>query len=409
MSMFDILPKAEPDPFFVLNDLYAKDTNASKVNLGIGIYHDDTGKKPYLPSVTTELHEFFTSAQSKALQAEYLPINGHKEFNALTKSLVFGEEIATKCGERIGQIQSPGGTAALFLAAELLIKELKLKTIHMSEQTWANHKNIFGRAGAHISFYPYQNKISNTLDFDAMCSYFLSLTEKSVILLHASCHNPTGIDPSHDQWKTILDIAQSKNFILLFDNAYQGLGDGVDEDAYPMREAARRNLEFLVATSFSKSMSLYHHRTGVLSIVSQDRSLTENTVELIKAQVIRASYSNPPILGAYIAANILSDDSKKSAWLNELSSMRIRVSRMRQELVQGLTSKGFDASSLGFQKGMFSFTGLTKEEVLSARNDSGIYMTLDGRANIAGLNPKNIGYVIDTLAKIFLTRNKIAA
>lgn len=409
MSIFNTLPKADPDPFFVLNDLFAKDSNQSKVNLGIGIYNDNAGKKPYLFSVVDELQEFVAQAKSKTLQAEYLPINGHKEFDLYAKELVFGDEISSSLGDKIGQIQSPGGTGALYLAAELLVKELKLSTIHMSEQTWANHRNIFGRSGATISYYPYQNKETNLLDIEEMLKYFSKIPDKSVILLHSSCHNPTGIDPTQAQWEKILDIAQSKKFILLFDNAYQGLGEGVEEDVYAIREAARRGLEFLVATSFSKSMSLYHHRTGVLSIVGNEVSLTANTLELIKAQIIRASYSNPPILGSFAAARILGDKDKKAAWIGELTSMRERISQMRSELVSGLIGKGIEASSLGFQKGMFSFTGLTKDEVLEARNQFGIYMTLDGRANIAGLNSNNIEYVVNAFSCIFQKRSKLAA
>lgn len=399
VSFLSTLQEASPDPFFILNDLFSKDQRPEKVNLGIGIYRTEEGKTPLMNVFLDEVAAFVERARAGNINAGYLGIEGLEAFRAEIPRLILSSESRSLKEGRVQVIQSLGGTGGMFLGAKLLAQELSFKQVFVSDPTWTNHMNIFDRAGFQISTYPYRDVDTNELAFDRMLSAIKEMPRGSVILFHPSCHNPTGIDPTESQWAEILDLVHKQELFPFFDCAYQGLGEGVDEDVFPIRAADSMGLEFLVAVSFSKNLSLYQQRLGALMIVGNEKDSLNNGVETIKSRVIRASYSNPPALGAIGAANILSDEKKRALWLVELQGIRDRLKEMRQSFVRALAKRGLPSEHIAKQKGMFSFTGLNKTQVLELREKFGIYMTTDGRANLAGLNRQNIDYVADSVLK----------
>lgn len=397
VSFLSTLQEATPDPFFILNDLYSKDPNKDKVNLGIGIYRTEDGKTPLMSVFLDELVEFVERARAGKINAGYLGIEGLGAFCAEVPRLVLSEESRSLKEGRVQVIQSLGGTGGMFLGAKLLAQELSFKQVFVSDPTWSNHMNIFDRAGFQISTYPYRDIETNELAFDRMLSAIKEMPRGSVILFHPSCHNPTGIDPSESQWAEILDLVHKQELFPFFDCAYQGLGEGIDQDVFPIRAADSMGLEFLVAVSFSKNLSLYQQRLGALMVIGNEKDALNKGVEIIKARVIRASYSNPPALGAIGAAAIMSDEKKKQTWLLELKVIRDRLKDVRSKFVSALSKRGLASEHIAKQKGMFSYTGLTKTQVLELRDKYSIYMTTDGRANLAGLNNLNIDYVADAI------------
>ena len=398
VSFLSTLQEATPDPFFILNDLYSKDPKKEKVNIGIGIYRTEEGKTPLMSVFLDELVAFVERARAGEINAGYLGIEGLSAFRAEVPRLVLSDESRAIKEGRVQVIQSLGGTGGMFLGAKLLAQELSFKQVFVSDPTWSNHMNIFDRAGFQISTYPYRDIETNELAFDRMLSSIKEMPRGSVILFHPSCHNPTGIDPTEAQWAEILDLVHKQELFPFFDCAYQGLGEGVEEDVFPIRAADSMGLEFLVAVSFSKNLSLYQQRLGALMVVGNEKDALHNGVEVVKARVIRASYSNPPALGATGAAAIMLDDKKKQAWFLELKEIRDRLKDVRGKFVSALSKRGLASEHIAKQKGMFSYTGLSKTQVLELRDKYSIYMTTDGRANLAGLNSSNIDYVADAIS-----------
>lgn len=399
-SFLSAIGEATPDPFFVLNDLFAKDSNPNKVNLGIGIFKAETGKTPFMNVFLDEVAAFLEDARALRVTAEYLPIQGLQGFLQSTAELVLTPQSKALKEGRVGMVQTVGGTGALFVGGELLCQEMGFKEIYMSDPTWVNHHNLFLRAGFTIRHYPYRNPATNRFDLDAMIVDLKKAPKNSVILLHAACHNPTGIDPTESDWKEILKVIAERGCIPFFDSAYQGLGKGIDEDAFAIRHAESLGLEFLVAVSYSKNMSMYRQRLGALFIVGNEAKAVQNGIELVKGKILRAAWSNPPSIGAMAVANILTNPQKKKLWLGELTEVRERIVKLRKEFIAQLEAKGIPVPSLVPQLGMFSFTGLSTPQVMSLREKFGIYMTNDGRVNLAGLSEKNLPYVTDAVAKV---------
>jgi len=365
MNFFNNLEELPPDPLFGIQRAYEEDKRPTKVNLSIGTYKTDELKPYILPSVKRAEEALFQQEMSK----DYLPILGLHSFIQGTKELIFGKNPSDIFGA-----QTVGGTSALCIAANLLYKAGHHK-IYISDPTWGNHPHIFKEAGMEVERYHYFDKIKP----------FESMEEGSVLLLQPCCHNPTGCDYSKEEWVELFEIIKTRKLLPIFDIAYQGFGDGVEADAQVVRNFADLGLSFMVAASYSKNFGLYRERVGAFFMKHHD--VKRLTTQLSMA--IRGIYSNPPAHGAEIVAHILMTAELKKQWLFELEEMRKRILSMRGLLVREL--KGFEF--MLEQKGMFSYTKLKREQVLSLRDEFGIYMTLDGRINVAGLNPKNIGYV----------------
>ncbi len=393
MSFFQSLSPLPEDPIFGLQAAFLKDTNKNKVNLGIGAYRDALGN----PLVFTAVHAAEEWILKNNLNKEYLPIAGEKAYINETAKLVFGEENTRLAQGSIFGVQTVGGTNALRVGGELL----QNKTIYIPNLTWANHKQVFTRAGLKVEEYPYYNFSTHTFDFPALSAAIRKIPAGSVIVLHGTSHNPTGLNPSLEQWKILSHLIQDQKILPFIDMAYQGFGSGMEEDAQPLRYFVEQNLDLLVSYTYSKNMGLYGERVGAFFAVAQNREEAEKIGTHIK-QIIRSMYSNPPLQGARIATTILQSSELKKEWLGELKSMRERVSEMRTAFVDTLLSKAqnthFAFMNQG-QTGLFSYSGITSEQVLRLRQELGLYLP-DGRINLAGLNWNNMDYVTDALLSI---------
>lgn len=381
------------DPIFGLTAAFRKEANPKKVNLGVGAYRTASGEPLVLSSVRTAEQMLL----DKKLNKEYLPIDGDADFVRLTSELIFGGLATTL---PIFGAQMVGGTGSLRMGAEYLALG-EQRVIYLPNPTWANHKNIFGRTGLVVQHYPYYNSDTAELDFSGMCQALNAAPKGSVILLHGCCHNPTGIDLTLDQWGQLSSIVKSRGLIPFFDLAYQGLGEGLDADAAAVRLFAEQGHELVVSYSFAKNFGLYNERVGFLAIVTTSPTAANVVGKQLKT-LIRGSYSNPPSQGERIVCTILQSETLKSDWLNELELMRNRVIEMRKTLVSNLQTRGHRGNyhTLMHQKGLFSYGLLQGEEVQRLRQEFAIYCPDDGRINVAGLNPQNIGYVIDAIESV---------
>lgn len=388
MNFFETVPLTPPDPIFGVAAKFNADQREKKVDLTIGIYQTAQGRNETLDVV----RETDIGLAAHEPNKVYLPISGDTVYRQLSKRLVFGNHCND---ERIFVAQSVGGTGALRVGAEFLL-EYSTKTVYLPNPTWANHKSIFLHAGYELAYYPYFK--DNQVDFIGMLDALREAPAKSIVLLHAACHNPTGCDLSKEQWGELSDLIKKRSLIPFFDFAYQGFGEDIDTDAYAIRLFEANGHEMLVASSYSKSFGLYGERVGCLFIVSSHSKEVGST---IMAQ-IRASYSNPPRHGAIIVAHILHSSELSEKWQKELYHMRDRIKALRSELTDKLSQKlpEKDWSYLEKQKGMFSFSGLTEHQVQRLAEDKGIYMTKNGRMNICGLNQKNIDYVTESFAEV---------
>jgi len=392
-SRFSFVNEAPSDPILGLTEEYKKDKNPSKVNLGVGVYYNDEGKIPILNSVSESLKLIYEKAQEK----NYLPIDGLPEFKKNIANLVFGENSTSL---NIATFQSLGGTGALKIGADFLKSIFPENEVYISDPSWANHNGIFSGSGFKVNKYPYYSASTNNLDFENMCNYFNNLRDNSIIVLHACCHNPTGIDISLNQWEKLADIFENRRLIPFFDMAYQGFGTDIENDAFPIRLFSKRELSLLVANSFSKSMSLYGERIGSLNILCKNSQEKINIESQVKT-FIRANYSNPPITGGLIVNTILNSVELKKMWKSELAEMNSRIKNTRKNFTEKLNNKtqqNFDF--LNTQSGMFSFSGITEEKVNSLKNDYSVYMIKNGRICVAAINSKNIEYVSDSIAAV---------
>jgi aspartate aminotransferase len=394
MAIFNSLSKAPEDPILGLTQAFKSDSRENKVNLGVGAYRDAEGKSMVLNCVRKAEQILF----EKQLGKEYLPICGNPDFIKETVKLVFGSECDHS---RIVGVQTIGGTGALRLGGEFLIRNHFSSNLYLSDPSWDNHTPIFQKSGFKVDSFPYYDARHFRLNFTAMLDAIRSMPTGSTILLQACCHNPTGIDPSFEQWEELSALIKQRKIIPYLDLAYQGFDQGLEEDARVVRMFMDQHQEMLVASSFSKNLGLYGERVGHLAIVCADKSTAETVNSQIK-QIIRGSYSMPPLHGQRIVTTILQSESLKSEWQEELSNMKLRINEMRRSLLDKLSAKGKQQqfAYLSAQNGIFSLSGLNPEQVQKIRKDFGIYMLANGRINVAGLNNQNIDYFTESLLSI---------
>ncbi|MGQ9903114.1 MAG: amino acid aminotransferase [Anaerolineae bacterium] len=395
--MFETLPMAPADPILGLTEAFNKDPNPNKINLSVGVYKDAEGKTPVFRSVKR--------AEERILQREtsknYMPIEGAPDYARAVQALVMGADHPAMSEKRVATVHTPGGTGALRVAGDFIKQMLPGRTVWLSNPTWPNHPNVFKAAGLPIDTYPYFDAAANALDFDAMTAKLKTLPEGDIVLLHGCCHNPTGIDPTPEQWQVIDEILDARKLLPLIDFAYQGLGDGLDEDAAGVRALCRPGREMFICSSFSKNFGLYNERVGALTVVAANEQGAQIALSQLKA-CIRANYSNPPAHGAAIVSTILNDAGLRAEWESEVKDMRDRINGMRTLFVDTLKAKGVqrDFSFLKQQRGMFSFSGLTKEQVETLRQKYAIYILGSGRINVAGMTESNMELLCNAIADV---------
>ncbi|NHB96983.1 amino acid aminotransferase [Photorhabdus stackebrandtii] len=395
--MFEKITAAPADPILGLADTFRSDPRTNKINLGIGVYKDETGKTPVLTSVKKAEQYLLENEATK----NYLPISGLVEFGIVTQELLFGKDHPVVTDKRARTAQSPGGTGALRIAADFIAKQTNAKQVWISNPTWPNHKNVFSAAGLEVREYKYYDAEKHALNFEDMLASLSDVQAGDVVLFHGCCHNPTGIDPTPAQWAKLAEMSAEKGWLPIFDFAYQGFAKGLNEDAEGLRIFAKNHNELIVASSYSKNFGLYNERVGACTIVAGDSNTAEKAFSQAKA-IIRANYSNPPSHGASVVATILSNEELKAAWEQELTTMRERIQRMRQLFVNTLQEKGAkqDFSFIINQNGMFSFSGLTKEQVERLRTEFGIYAVSSGRINVAGLTLENMAPLCEAIVAV---------
>ena len=397
MSIFSAVALAPRDPILGLNEQFNSDTNPSKVNLGVGVYSDDSGKLPLLSCVLAAEQTMLSAPKPRG----YLPIDGMAAYVSAVKSLVFGADSEPVLSGRLATVQTLGGTGGLKVGADFL-KSLKTGAkVLISDPSWENHRALFGGADFSIGTYRYYDAATRSIDFDGMLSDLNAAGPGTVVLLHACCHNPTGYDLSPAQWDQVIITLKTRNLLPFLDMAYQGFSAGLVEDSEVIRKFAASGLVFCVANSFSKSFSLYGERVGALSVLCRTADEATRVLSQLKS-VVRANYSNPPTHGAAIVAAVLSSPALRTQWEAELGDMRVRIKTMRQRLADGLQAAGItqDMSFITRLVGMFSYSGLSKDQMVRLRQEFGIYGTDTGRICVAALNSKNIDYVCASIARV---------
>jgi len=395
-SIYADVSYCPPDGIFEVTKRFKADTRPHAVNLGIGVYKGSDGETPAFDVVRTAEKALATLD----IRPGYLPIAGDPKLKGIVPELVFGADSASLREERVLSIHTPGGTGALALGARFLHTVLGKENIYVSDPTWGNHINIFEKAGLSIHKYPYYNRESGELDFVKMTEVLSQVPEGAVVLLHACCHNPTGVDPSEKQWREIAQIFKENKLSPFFDFAYHGFGKGLLEDSRVIKVFFDEfGLEGQVAYSFSKSMSLYERRTGALMMVGASLQDLKNVQGHLEADV-RGLYSNPPADGARIVGSILSDPEQKEKWIVELTGYRERIQKMRALLINGLGDRGHDLSAVKDQNGMFSYIGLKPEEVEMLAVDYAVYALPTGRLCVAALTENNMEHVVSSIADV---------
>jgi aromatic-amino-acid transaminase len=388
---------AARDPILGLNEAFAADSRPGKVNLGVGVYCDDAGKIPLLAAVRQAEAQRTAAAPARG----YLPIDGIAQYNLAVQTLLFGPASPLIADRRVATVQALGGTGALKVGADLLKRFVPGAKVWISDPSWENHRALFEGAGFEVGTYPYYDAGSHGVRFDEMLSTLAGLPERSIVVLHACCHNPTGVDLTDGQWAKVVDACKAGGLIPFLDIAYQGFGDGIDADASAVRRFAGAGIDFLVASSFSKSFSLYGERVGALSFVAQDTDEAARVLSQLK-RVVRTNYSNPPTHGGSVVSTVLNSPELRALWEQELAGMRDRIRAMRTGLVERLAARGVkrDFGFVAKQRGMFSYSGLTSAQVDRLRDEFGIYAVSTGRICLAALNSRNIDYVADAIAKV---------
>ncbi len=397
MSFFHNIPLLPEDPILSLPAAFAAERNPTKVNLGIGAYKSAEGASLVLTCVRAAENQII----QKQLLKDYLPIDGDPEFIRLSLPVILGKEIIQKNGDSIFGIQTLGGSCALRIGGEFLARNLT-KNIFISQPSWHNHKTIFEAAGLSVGSYPYYDFEKRKLDFSGMLQAISNIPKNSAILLHASCHNPTGFDPSPEQWKELSALIKKQGILPFFDMAYQGFGQDMDQDAYSVRSFIEDGHEILLAYSFSKNLGLYGERVGMLIGATSDSKDIPSILSQLKFS-IRGMYSNPPLQGVRIVSTILRSPELTGDWKNELKNMCERVFEMKKALHAALLVKSKNQRSFSEmleQKGIFMFCGLNPAQVERLRVEKGIYMPSNGRINVAGLNTQNIDYVAEALLSV---------
>ncbi len=397
MSFFSAVEMAPRDPILGLNEQFAADPNPAKVNLGVGVYYDDQGKLPLLACVQAAEQAMMAIPTARG----YLPIDGIAAYDAGVKALVFGADSEPVQSGRVATVQAIGGTGGLKIGADFLKKLNPNAEVLISDPSWENHRALFSSAGFVVKNYRYYDAAKRGVDFDGMLADLSGAATGSVVVLHACCHNPTGYDITPAQWDQVVSVCQSRGLVPFLDMAYQGFGYGLTEDGAAVQKFVAAGMSFFVSTSFSKSFSLYGERVGALSVLCESKDEAARVLSQLKI-VIRTNYSSPPSHGGAVVAAVLSKPEWRALWESELGGMRVRIKAMRQKLVDGLKAAGVqqDMSFITSQIGMFSYSGLSRDQMVRLRTEFGVYGTDTGRMCVAALNSKNIDYVCAAIAKV---------
>ncbi|NDP64048.1 amino acid aminotransferase [Polaromonas sp.] len=397
MSLFTAVEMAPRDPILGLNEQFGADTNPAKVNLGVGVYYDDNGKLPLLECVQIAEKQMMEAPKARG----YLPIDGIAAYDSAVKGLVFGADSEPVASGRVATVQCIGGTGGLKVGADFLKRLNPDAKVLISDPSWENHRALFTNAGFTVESYPYYDAATRGINFDGMLAALNAAPAGTVVVLHACCHNPTGYDITAAQWDQVVAAVKANNLVAFLDMAYQGFGYGLEEDGAAVGKFVAAGLDFFVSTSFSKSFSLYGERVGGLSVVCESKEEAGRVLSQLKI-VIRTNYSNPPIHGGTVVAMVLNTPELRALWEKELGEMRVRIKAMRQKLVDGLKAAGVkeDMSFITQQIGMFSYSGLSKDQMVRLRSEFGVYGTDTGRMCVAALNSKNIDYVCASIAKV---------
>ena len=395
--MFEAISMAPQDPILGLTEAFQQDARPSKINLSVGVYQDASGKTPILESVKLAEKQLLETETSKG----YLKIDGAPDYGKRIQELLFGADSELLAAGCVATSHTPGGTGALRVAGDLIHQQFPKAKLWLSQPTWPNHPKVFAAAGVETAGYPYFDKGANALDWDALCSALSSIPAGDVVLLHGCCHNPTGIDPTPEQWKEIASIVRKQGVLPLIDYAYQGFAEGLKEDTAVLDAFCTPGSETLICSSLSKNFGLYRERVGAFTLVAGSKEAAQAMQSQVKA-AIRANYSNPPAHGASIATTILGSGELRSMWEAELAGMRGRIHEMRQLFVETLQKCGVkqDFSFITKQRGMFSFSGLNPEQVEKLRDDAGIYIVGSGRINVAGMTTDNMQPLCEAIAKV---------
>jgi aromatic-amino-acid transaminase len=394
MSLFTAVEMAPRDPILGLNEQFATDTNPNKVNLGVGVYFDDNGKLECVQAAEKQM-----MADPKA--RGYLPIDGIAAYDQAVKNLVFGTGSEPVTSGRVATVQCIGGTGGLKIGADFLRHLNPQAKVLISDPSWENHRALFSQAGFTVESYPYYDAATRGINFTGMLAALNAAPAGTVVVLHACCHNPTGYDITPEQWDQVIATVKAKALVPFLDMAYQGFGYGIKEDGMAVQKFVDAGLTFFVSTSFSKSFSLYGERVGALSVLCTDKEEASRVLSQLKI-MIRTNYSNPPIHGGTVVAMVLNTPELRAVWEKELAAMRVRIKEMRVALVQKLKDAGVkeDMSFITQQIGMFSYSGLNKDQMVRLRSEFGVYGTDTGRMCVAALNSKNIDYVCASIAKV---------
>lgn len=395
MNLFAEIELAPRDPILGLNEAYQADTRTNKINLGVGVYYDEQGRIPLLKAVQKAEAEFVAAGAPHS----YLPIEGIGSYDQAVQKLLFGADSPLVTEKRVVTVQALGGTGALKLGADFIKTYLNGHDVAISNPSWENHRALFSTAGFKVHDYSYYDSTSHGLDRNGLLADLKALPKNTVAVLHGCCHNPTGVDLTEDDWKQVLAVVKENQLIPFIDIAYQGFGNGVKEDAFAVRLFAESGLNFFVSSSFSKSFSLYGERVGALSLVTNSADEAARVLSQVK-RVIRTNYSNPPIYGAMLVSKVLNSPELYKLWDDELSGMRDRIKAMRNLMVEQLAGAKQDFSFIAKQCGMFSYSGLTADQVDKLRNDYGIYAVATGRICVAALNNNNIKTVTDAILEV---------
>ena len=396
-SLFSSVEMAPKDPILGLTETFLADQRPEKVNLGVGVYYDDQGKLPLLRAVKRAEE----ARVAKGLPRGYQPIDGPAAYNKAVQALLFGSDSPVLTSGRVVTIDALGGTGGLRVGAEYLRRLCPDSQVAISNPTWENHRGVFESAGFPVLSYTYYDPQSHGLDFGGMVQSLKGMRERTIVLLHACCHNPTGVDLNLQQWEEVVALCKAKQFIPFLDLAYQGFGDGIDQDAAAVRLFVESGLPFMVASSFSKSFSLYGERVGGLSLITANADEAARVLSQVK-RVIRTNYSNPPTHGGGIVSDVLNSPELRALWEQELGEMRDRIRQMRAAFTEKLKALGTqqDFSFVTKQRGMFSFSGLSVQQVDRLREEHAIYAISTGRICVAALNSNNIDRVVRAVASV---------
>ena len=396
-SLFDAVEMAPRDPILGLNEQYLADANPAKVNLGVGVYLDENGKLPLLRCIRAAEEMMMESPSARG----YLPIDGIAAYDAATQALVFGADSSARKEGRITTVQAVGGTGGLKVGADLLKRMTPDARVLISDPSWENHRALFEGAGFEVGTYAYYDPGRQGVDFAAMRASLAAAAPGTIVVLHACCHNPTGCDLGPAQWSEVVELLRARSLVPFLDMAYQGFGEGLAEDGRAVRLCLDAGLDFFVATSYSKSFSLYGERVGALSVACSSKDAATRVLSQLK-RVIRTNYSNPPTHGAAAITKVLSTPALRAMWEEELAGMRERIKRMRLELQRRLVVAGaaIDTDFITRQRGMFSYSGLKKSQMERLRSEFGIYGLDSGRICVAALNERNLDAVVDAISQV---------